>query len=296
MTLTARDQFVASVSELIDEDPSRALVLADITVRDFAALASRRPSQVVNVGIREQALIGVTAGLSLAGLRPFAHSYVPFLLERPFEQVKLDLSHQGLGAVLVSVGASYDAADSGRTHHGPGDVALLDTLGDWTVHVPGHPGEVDGLLREAAAGSGRVYVRLSEQENAEPVAGGHRLRRRGSPGAPLVIAVGPLADAAFEATSQLDVTFLQLTTVRPFPAGLVRSLAGRDVILVEPYLAGTSLPAAARAVSDLPHRLLGLGVERVDLHRFGTPQDHDAAQGLDASGIARRVAAFLRIT
>ena len=151
--LTMRQSFATTANELLDSDPRVAITLADIGVRDFD-LSDR----VVNVGIREQALIGVTAGLALAGLRPIAHSYTPFLIERPFEQIKLDFAHQGLGAVLVSIGASFDAAKEGRTHQSPGDVALLASLPGWTIHVPGHPDEVEAMLRTAARsddGAGR---------------------------------------------------------------------------------------------------------------------------------------------
>ena len=76
-------------------------------------------------------MVSVGGGLALAGLRPIVHTYAPFLVERAFEQVKLDLGHQGARAVLVSIGASYDAARGGRTHQAPEDVALhgLDAVG-----------------------------------------------------------------------------------------------------------------------------------------------------------------------
>src|SRR5215471_3966127 len=153
-----RERFATTATELLDTDPRLALVLADISTAQFAPAARRHPDRVINVGIREQLLISVAGGLSLAGMRPVAHTFASFLVERPFEQIKLDLVHQGAGAVLVSSGASYDYASSGRTHQSPGDVALLDTLPGWTVHVPGHPDEAERMLRDAAIGNGLVYL------------------------------------------------------------------------------------------------------------------------------------------
>ena len=151
-----RERFVRVTGELLDADPRLAVVLADITAEAFGPARERHPDRVLNLGIREQLLISVAGGLALAGMRPIAHTFAPFLIERPFEQIKLDLVHQGVGAVLVSAGGSYDEAAYGRTHQAPGDVALLDTLPGWTVHVPGHPDEAGRLLRSAAAAGGLV--------------------------------------------------------------------------------------------------------------------------------------------
>src|SRR5205085_2210520 len=122
--------------------------------------------RIHNVGIREQLMIGVAAGLALEGYRAVAHSYAPFLVERPYEQLKIDLAHQGIGAVLVSVGASYDGARSGRTHQAPADVALVSALPGWTVDVPGHAGEVEPALADALGSDEPVYLRLTEETNA----------------------------------------------------------------------------------------------------------------------------------
>ncbi|WP_441246685.1 transketolase family protein [Kitasatospora sp. McL0602] len=294
---TMRDRFLDVTTRLLDEDPRLAVVLADISAAAFAPAAERHPDRVINVGIREQLMIGAAGGLALTGLRPIAHTFASFLVERPFEQVKLDLGHQGVGAVLVSAAGSYDWPAGGRTHMAPGDVALLDTLPGWTVHVPGHPDEAETLLRHAVAdGDEKVYVRLSAHRNthAQPVAPGRILMlRQGSRG--VVLAVGPMLDAVLAATEGLDVTVLYAATVRPFDAaGLRAALSDRaEVVLVEPYLAGTSAPYVHEALADRPHRVLGLGVPREEHRHYGTIDEHLTAYGLDAASLRERITAQL---
>jgi transketolase len=292
---TMRDRFMRVTSELLDSDPRVAVVLAAIGASNFEPARQRHPDRVINLGIREQLLIGVTSGLALSGLRPVAHTFAPFLVERPFEQIKLDIVHQGVGAVLVSAGASFDYPFYGRTHQAPGDVALLDTLPGWTVYVPGHPDEAEAQLRAAVTADGPVYLRLSLPANAAPFPvrpGELAVLRTGSAGT--VLAVGPMADAVLAATAGLDVTVLYATTIRPFDAHTLRAtLSQPDVVLVEPYLAGTSVPFVAEALRDIPHRVLALGVGRQELRRYGTPAEHIAAHGLDAVSLRARIADFL---
>lgn len=285
-----RQRFVDVMTCALDEDPRVALVLADISVRLLHDAITRHPHRVLNVGIREQLLIGVAAGLSLTGLRPVAHTYAPFLVERAFEQVKLDLGHQDLGAVLVSTGASYDEPGYGRTHQAPGDVALLDTLPGFTVHVPGHRDEVELLLRHELRRDGRAYLRTSVQENAaaQAVVPGRFLRLREGEAA-TVLAVGPVLDRVLQATAGLDATVLYAATVRPFDVAALLAGPVQQVVLVEPCLAGTSAAVVSAALSHVPHRLLCLGVGRQELRRYGTPAQHDAAHGLDAVGLRAQI-------
>lgn len=291
-----REVFTSTVSEALDTYPDLAVVLADISADRFTEAAERHPSRVINVGIREQALISVAGGLALTGMRPVVHSITPFLVERPFEQLKLDFNHQGVGAIAVSTGASYDYPGAGRTHMAPGDVALLDTLPDWTVHVPGHPAEVSAALRQAIPGNDRVYVRLSDRVNDEPHGLDAQVVRWGGRG--VVVAVGPMLRPVLAATGMLDVTVVYMATVRPFDGGLLRRAVRAstpDVVLVEPYLEGTSAHLVGNALIDVPHRLLSTGVRRdQELRAYGTADEHEAAHGLGPVDLSRRLAGFLR--
>ena len=297
---TMRDRFTGVATELLDTDPHIVLLLADIGTDRFAAsgAAQRHPLRLRNVGIREQLLIGVAAGHALEGFRSIVHSYAPFLVERAFEQVKLDLGHQGVGAILVSVGASHDWAAGGYTHHAPGDIACLSTLPGWRLHVPGHADEVETLLRDAATRDGPTYLRLSEATNAHPrpvASQGFHVEQLHRSAAATVIAVGPMLDRVREAVSGRPVNLLYTTTVRPFDAKTLRAVAtGTDVVLVEPYLAGTSTSVVAAALADRPHRILALGVACREIRKYGVAAEHDTAHGLDIAGLRSSIDAFMR--
>ena len=280
--MSMRTRFYELTSEALDRDERVAVVLASIG----AASLPRHP-RVFDVGIREQLMIGVAAGLALEGYRPVVHSYTPFLVERPYEMLKLDLGHQDIGAVLVSTGASYDAASEGRTHQAPEDVALVAALPGWTIHVPGHAAELERMLERALIGDDRVYIRMSDETNRSPVEGDGLVVLRS--GTPLVVAVGPTLEPVLDATADLDVGVAYLKTVRPFPYEAFEGVD--DVVLVEPYLAGTSSAEVTRAIGHRPHRLLALGVPNGEFRHYGSGEEHRAAHGLDAPGIRRRLEA-----
>ncbi len=292
-----RMQFAHTAGDLVESDDSVALVYAEISGRFFGEVERRHPERVINVGIREQLLVNVGAGMALTGLRPIVHTFGSFLVERAFEQIKLGFGHQDVGGVLVGSGGSFDIASGGRTHQSPGDVALLDTLPGISIHAPGTSIEVDAALRSATAGSGVHYVRVVGQTNAESFAhlpGRFHVVRRGA-GA-TVIALGPVLDAVLAATEGRDVTVLYANTVRPFDGrGLREALGAPEVVLVEPWLAGTSSHVVAEALRDVPHRLLSLGVGRRELRHYGSADEHVAAHGLDAVGVRAALDGFLSV-
>ncbi len=291
--MNPREQFAHTAGDLIETDPSVALVYAEISGQFFGEVEARHPDRVINVGIREQLLVNVGAGLALTGMRPIVHTFGSFLVERAFEQVKLGFGHQDVGGVLVGSGGSFDIAAAGRTHQVPGDIALLDTLPGVHIHAPSTTTEVDTILRTTVAGDGLHYVRVVGQTNSSSFTGrGFHVVRRGA-GA-TVVALGPVLDDVLAAVEGRDVTVLYANTVRPFDGqGLRAALGAPDVVLVEPWLAGTSAHVVAHALRDVPHRLLALGVAREELRRYGAPADHIAAHGLDAAGIRRSLDGFL---
>lgn len=295
-----RARFGQVAASLLEERADVVLVMAEIGVARLAeqAVMRRHGDRLVNVGIREQAMVGVAAGFALEGFRPIVHSYTPFLIERPFEQIKLDLTHQGVDAVLVSIGGAYDASTEGRTHQSLADVAMMATLPGWQVHVPGHPDELESLMRAAVDADGSTYIRVSARSNDDPFvdrAGQIVPVRRGSPGAPVVFAVGPTLESVLEASRGRDATVAYLATVHPLDPATVRGVAGdaTDIVLVESYLAGTSAPGMTAAMSDRPRRLLSIGAPADEIRRYGSTRELERAAGLDAPAIAARLTALL---
>ena len=108
-----RQTFGDTLVELAEKDDSVLLLVGDIGFLYFDKFRSRFPSRFFNLGVCEQSIIGVAAGLALVGFKPYVYTITPFLIERPFEQVKLDIGQQNVNVKLVGYG---DYPDQGPTH------------------------------------------------------------------------------------------------------------------------------------------------------------------------------------
>ena len=296
---TMRGRMAQVVSDLIETDPTTALVLADIGKAQFLDVLERFPERVVNVGIMEQTAVSVAAGFAMEGFHPIVHSIAPFVVERPFEQIKDDLCYQGLGGTLISIGASYDYGTDGMTHQGPADVPILKTLPRMQICVPGTPDEFEILLRQTYNNGAPTYVRTSVQQNdaSRMVRFGNlHLEREGRDG--VVVAVGPMLDRALAAVEDLDLTVLYATTVAPFDEETLRNAlveAAPDVILIEPYYEGGLVQDISRVVCHIPTRIEAIGVPRRVLERYGPPERLDREVGLTVDGIRTRITRLLQM-
>jgi transketolase len=103
-----------------------------------------------------------------------------------------------------------------------------------------------------------------------------------------------MLDPVLDAVADLDVTVAYTLTPRPLDAVGLRALVSRDVIVVEPYLSGTSSRVVAEALADAPHRALHLGVGRAEVRHYGSAADHARTHGLDAAGLRKSITDFLR--
>jgi transketolase len=296
MVTDMRTQLARSATELVETDPRVAVVLAEISVDRFDRALRIAPERVINVGIMEQTLVGVGAGFAMEGFHTIVHTMAPFLVERPFEQVKLDFGYQGLGGTLASVGAPYDYGTEGGTHHSPGDVGVVLTVPGTEVLVPGCAVELDSLLRGTYANGRLTYLRASVAQNDvafDVTPGRLDVVRRGS--LATVVAVGPMLSRTLAACEGLDVTVLYTTSVAPFDAQGLAAVVGDDplVVAVEPFYDGTLLPALADALRHVPSRFASIGVPRRFITSYGTREEHDRELGMDTAGIRRRVLAVL---
>ena len=297
MQTMMRQQMVETLEDMLPQDERMVIVLADISDELFHQQRPEVRERLFNLGIMEQTMISVAAGFALEGFIPVVHSFVPFLVERPFEQIKDDFCYQRLSGKFISTGASYDYSVEGMTHQGPGDVSLMHSLPNMQIVVPGTPAEFDALFRESYGNGANTYYRLSLSKNPFETRtrfGKLTVLRQGTRAT--VIAIGPMLAPTLAAVEDMDVTVLYCTTVAPFDGQTLREVERTgNIIVVEPYYEGVLARDICAAMQHTPIRLESIGVPYRILERYGTPQEHDAEIGLTPQGIRARITRFLQL-
>jgi transketolase len=228
-------------------DPNLLVVTSDSRGSGrLGPFAAALPRQLVEVGIAEQNLVGIAAGLAASGKRVFAVSPACFLTARSLEQIKNDVAYADHRVVLVGISAGVSYGALGSTHHSLHDFAALRAIPNLAVVAPADNFETRAAVAAIPAYGCPVYLRfgkapLADLPAAAFVPGRARILRRGSAGA--FIASGEtavhalLAAALLEETAGLSCRVLSLPTIKPLDAGAVVR-AARDcgaVLTVEEH-------------------------------------------------------------
>jgi transketolase len=306
-----RDAFFEAMTELARDDERVWALTGDLGVGLFDDFERVAPGRFLNVGIAEQNLVGVAAGLAYAGQVPFAYSIAPFVTSRPHDQIRVDVAMANANVKLVGVGGGLAYGYLGPTHHAIEDLALMRALPNLTVLAPADPAEVRRATRAAFASDGPVYLRLGKNgerdvlpADASFVVGRAITVREGadvtlaSTGAILPEA---LAAADALAAAGVEATVLHFGTIKPFDAPALVAAATRTgavVTLEEHNVVGGLGSASAEALSEagVPARLRRLGVPDAFAHAVGS-RDHLLNHfGLDGDAVARAALEAVRHT
>jgi len=291
-----RKQFVQTLQNILYSNDKTVLMLGDIGVFGFRNELKNLPNRVYNIGILEQCTVSIAAGLAKIGLIPFVHTIAPFLVERTFEQLKVDFGYQNLNGNFISVGASYDYAALGCTHHCPGDVGSLLNIPNMQIVVPGTSTEFNNLLLESYNNNSPTYFRLSETENKnnqDVKFSKGTIIQTGKTAT--VICFGNMLDNVYESCKNKDVTLLYYTTITPFDEKLLRQNFNKKIIVCEPFYTGSINHLITGALTDKQYTIFNIGVPRQFLTNYGTKKEHDSFLGLDFSGIDSKISKWLAL-
>jgi transketolase len=306
-TYDCRVAFADTLVELAAANPHIVAVVNDsVGSSNLKGFKQRFPERLVNVGIAEQNLIGVSAGLAAAGLMPFACGASCFLTGRALEQVKVDLAYSRHNVKLCGMSSGMAYGELGPTHHSIEDFAWTRAIAGMTVVAPADPVETALAVRAAAAMTGPIFLRISRM--SVPIVhpshytfeiGKAATLRRGSDAT--VIATGVMVHRAIEAADVLasqgiTITVLNMATIRPLDRDAVIAAAQRGPIVTaeEHTVVGGLGSAVAEVVVDThPVRMKLLGVPGV-FAPTGSPEFLLEHFGLTATGIAAAVTSLVR--
>jgi len=249
--LGMRDAFSTALYDIARQDSRVILVTSDTGAICHDEFKKYLKCQYLNVGIAEQNLVGVGAGLAMSGKIVYIYAIVPFATMRCYEQIRIDLCCMNLPVTVVGIGAGYDYNTLGPTHHGTEDISLMRGLPAMTVFSPSDSLMVGALAKVTYELPGPKYLRLDRtglpliyQNEQEDFSKGLSMLR---PGRDLcIIATGRMVYHALQIADSLkrlsiDAGVVDLYRIKPLNEELLLeavSQTRRLVTLEEHFLAG----------------------------------------------------------
>jgi transketolase len=297
-----RDTFAQAFYDEAQINDKLFLVVADISpASKISNFKQEFPTRFIDVGVAEQTMIGLAAGLALRGCRAFAYTIANFSIYRPFEQVRNDLCYQNLPVTVVGMGAGVTYSPLGATHHTIEDVAVMSAIPNMSVLAPCDPAEVTVAVTAAARHNGPVYLRLGKAgepnltAEAEPFAFG-KLRRLKSGTDVAVLSYGPIAKMAMDLAETLEreqarsTAVYSVHTLKPLDTEAIAKALHTysSVVVIEEHVGRGGLGAQVKQIawdSRASCRLHTFSLKDEFLHVYGSHDDIRRAHGLSLDQI-----------
>ncbi len=302
-----RNAFSETLYECAKADPEIFIVVADISpAGSIAKFQTEYPKRFINVGVAEQVMVGIAAGLALKGCKPFAYTIATFSLYRSFEMVRDDLGFQNLPVTVVGMGAGVIYSGLGGTHQAQEDVAIAGAIPNMQVLAPCDPLEcIDATRHCATQTKGPVYLRIGKAgepkltENAlEPfIFGKLRYLRHGTD--VCILSYGVIMKLAVQVADRLQavgksVSVVSCHTVKPLDrSGIERALHNhKQVIVIEEHAPQGGLAPQTKQIAwdtEAQCALHTFTLRDEFIHNYGTHDDLLAAHGLSIERIMKTV-------
>ncbi len=297
-----RDAFVETLLELAEVDPRIVAVVNDsVGSSKLGPFGARFPDRLINVGIAEQDMLGVAAGLANGGKIPFVSAAACFLTARAMEQIKVDAAYSQHHMVLCGMSPGMAYGELGPTHHSIEDLAWLRAIPGLTVVVPSDPNETAQAIRWAAGHDGPVFVRVSRMgvpdvnpPGYEFVPGRAVTLRDGTDAT--IVATGTVVARALDAAADLaaegiDARVLSMPTIKPLDEHSLLAAARETggIVTVEEALTSGLGGAVAELVVQhrpVPMRFVGVPDVFAPTGSVGWLMDHF---GISPTGISAAV-------
>jgi len=300
MLTSLRDAVGNCLAELGDKYDNMLVVTADVDVSSrIQGFQEKYPERSINVGIAEQNLMSVAAGLAHEGYIPITFAFAPFISMRSCEQIRTDICYPNLPVIIMGNNAGYSNAISGPTHCGLEDSAIMASMGKMTVIEPGDPQQMVKVLEAAMEAGGPVYIRLGREattslypEDVKYEIGKALYPRQGDDGA--FICTGIMVHFAMEAAQRIkdelgkEVRVVDMHTIKPLDKEAVLDAAktGRVVAAQDHNLQGGlgQMVGSVIAEAGIACKLVSRGCPD-EFVPIATPEFLYARNGMDANGL-----------
>lgn len=291
-----RRAFLNRIDKMIREEDDTVYFTVDIGMWAIRDILADFPERAMNVGIYEDGMFGIAAGLAAGGFVPTIFGIQPYLVERTLEQIKLDFAYQKLGVNVVGTGAAVDYSKYGYSHYCAEDAGILKMIPEVEVVTPGTAAEFLSLFNQTYRNGHSTFFRISDHPNQnydiEVQFGKASVIQRGTRAT--VIAVSVMLDEVMKVCEGEDVTVLYYTTLAPFDGDtLKQAYCGGKILICEPHFSGVLDHDILQAIGGGPVQISHVGFPKEIFRNYGSYQDKMDFYQINSEQIKKELRKFL---